>query len=403
MTAWQILLTSVATNEVVAELPPQHLNFTLAVNAASRAQARFSMEDPRLNRYGMDLHQVTDPTRTALWILYQGVPVWGGFVLTRTYQKAEGTLEVTANSWSWYWSSRFQAQDYTYTWMAPADPLVILSTIVEQAMVLPQSLLNWQGGNSPAFGIPYHLNIQGQTPLIYWITASYPSIQLQTVGMIAQTLSQMGYGVGPDWADVALPASTSTVPSGLQAATILANPYVGRTPTQSPLRLDVGTTMDFHIEEDWTQAGTRIVEMSTATGSVMVYNDWAPAVASHGLIDLMELHPDVNSTPLVQVTLQSMAQSDLVLSGFGKVRATALLPVEHPGVPFSGWAVGDSVLVTNNGVDSAASGVDPFVPQGLATWLRIVAATITVPSHGVATQRLTLNMVPTSVPQPSGF
>lgn len=402
MSSFRCFTTSIVTGAFLADLPVDNLSFSYAVNNAGRAELRFQINDPRLSWAGLNIREATHPNSTALWISYEDVPVWGGLINTVRYQRSAGTLEVTANTWSYYFGSRWQQQDYTYTWMAPADPMAIATRVVHDAFVIPNSVLVYNGVHAGGIqGVPFFILQEGTTPLTNWVTMSYPSIQLQTLQMIVQTLTEMGYTVGFDYADDVV--TSDLTPWGYAAQWKIGNPYVGLTPSQTALRLDVATTIDLSVSKDGTNFGNEIVEMSTASGSVMVRNLWAPSIAEHGLWQFIEMHPDVNSTPNVQVTLDGLSRSDLTLSAYSQVRMTATLAAEDPTLPISAWTIGDSVKVVYRGSDDVDAGNDPYLPNPYEAWWRIVSANITVPAHGVATQKLTLNVVPQGIPTPSGL
>ncbi len=426
---WELIATDIQTNEILGNLPFGGMHFSRKINAAGDLSVDIPINDPVLS----EAREMTAPNKTALWVFYNGTPVWGGISLNHRYTMTSGHLEITANTWSAYFGHRWQAKDYSYTWMAPADPMTIASTVVGDAMSLPYSVLNLNGLNDPNVGIPFAIQRVGhpfpytypaeyvptgqnpipagsvvvydnETPYPNWITASYPSIQMQQVSMIISTITEMGYGVGFDYRDSVIP--DPYVPSHLGAAWQIANPFIGKLPDYegiSPLSIDLGTALDLTVDVRGSAVANEVLELSTATGSIMVIReDWA-AVQERLLWQTIEMHPDVNSTPVVQVTLDALANSDLALSAYGQVRLEVTLPADDPRCSITDWNPGDSVLIMNNGASGYSSPADPYLPQNYAWWWRIVDSEIRVPSHGVATQRLTFNITPTLYPGPSGL
>lgn len=396
---FRLFATSTATQSRLGDIPFSHLSFTRPINTAGRLEVRIQLNDPRIGRSGLDLALITARLRTVLWVEFRGTLIWGGFVMDHRYDRASGTLEITANTWSQYFTKRFQAQDYSYTWLAPADPMAIATRIVKDAMVLPYSALNWE--NQATFGVPFYVQQIGTTPLINWITASYPSIQLQTVGMIISTLTEMGYTVGFDYADLPLVVSGDAAGALWQ----IANPFIGWSSpqiTSSTPVLDVARTTNLQVSAAGSETANSIVEMSTAAGSVMVFNAWQPSINENGLWQKIEMHPDVNSTPIVQVTLGAMAQTDLVLSAYGRVRVEATLSVSDPVLPLDVWQPGQVLILRNEG-NNAVGGPDPFLPPGYSGAWRVIQALTRVPPDGVATTRFTLNVLPASTPAPAGI
>lgn len=383
--------TNWATGAYLADLPFGEFSFSSSINQAGRAQLEIQANDPRVQ--GLDLIASTQRNQVCLWIEYNGTLVWGGLVTQRRYTRSSGMLEVTANTFSSYFSNRWQAKDYTYTWMAPADPMTIATTVVNDAMDVQNSLLD---GSGSGLGVPFEVVKFGQTPLRNWVTMSYPSIQLQSLSMIISTLTQMGYTVGFDYLDVVVPGD----PPGAQWW--IANPYIGR-PPPTPLVIDIGQTVDTVVSEDGTKQANAVVEMSTSAGSVMVFGQWPPAQIDYPLLQRIEMHPDVNSTPNVQLVLDAMAQTDLVLTAFGGDVVSVTLPVEGASVELGGFSVGDAMRLDYSPTDEPYKTPDPRFPRGLSSWWRPVTVAVTVPTHGLATMKLTLNVLPADRPTESGL
>lgn len=393
MTDWRVFTTSWKTNQLLADLPFSGLEFSNAVNSAGRCQIKIQMNDPRI--MDLDLVKATQRGQSVMWVEYQGILVWGGLVQQRRYTRSSGWLEVTANTFSAYYSRRWQAKDYTYTWMAPADPMAIATTVINDATAIANSLLNGNGSN---VGIPFEVVQFGQTPLTNWVTMSYPSIQLQTLEMIISTLTEMGYKVGFDYLDYV--QWDNGVPT---AQFWVANPYVGRTPQVSQLVADVEQSIDFVPSEDASKLGNSIVEMSTAAGSVMVFNQWAPAQIEYPLMQKIEMHPDINSTPNVPIVLDALAQSDLVLTAYGGDTIALTFPIRGASLEFGQFTAGDGLRLQYFGTDPSYKTTDPRFPRGLDSNWRVLHYQVNVPEKGVATMRLTLNVLPQAYPTESGL
>ncbi len=401
LTQWRVFTTSTVTNEILADLPFAHLSFTRPVNSAGRAQISIPLNDPRLEK--LDVLGATQRLRTTLWVEYAGVLLFGGFVTQRRYTRSTQILQVTANSFSWYFSHRLQAKDYSFTFLAPTDPMAIATTLAGDAMSVQNSALN---RNAPTnVGIPWVIDQVGVTPLTNWVSMSYPMIQIQTLQMMIQTLTEMGYGVGFDYADSAAYDANHN-PYGIWT---IANPYVGRSPQETKLVLDWAQSIEGIVSEDGSRTANHLVELSTAAGSVMVFGTNAPSQIEYLLHERLEMHPDINSTPIVQLVLESLAQSDLVLHAFGLDKLEVTLPAELANQPTGSsfsvrdFAPGDGVTVSYLLPPTDISKNDPRFPHGYTGFWRIIDTDVRVPSEGVATMKLTLNVLPMDQPQPSGL
>src|SRR6478736_2974960 len=74
--------TDLRSNKVIAELPMQNVNYENKLSAIGDASGsiKINPETARLN-----IRSATSPGKTAMYILRDGQPVWGGIVWKRNY------------------------------------------------------------------------------------------------------------------------------------------------------------------------------------------------------------------------------------------------------------------------------------------------------------------------------
>lgn len=96
---YRYFTTNLLTNDVLAEIPFKGVSFERALNSAGS----FSGSIPVLPiNAGMDLYNSTMPGKTGLYIVRDGVCVWGGIVWSRSYDVVARELRVNASEFTSY-------------------------------------------------------------------------------------------------------------------------------------------------------------------------------------------------------------------------------------------------------------------------------------------------------------
>lgn len=96
---YRYFTTNLLTNDVLAEIPFKGVSFERALNSAGS----FSGTIPVLPvNAGMDLYNSTMPGKTGLYVLRDGVCVWGGIIWGRNYDVVERNLSVSASEFTSY-------------------------------------------------------------------------------------------------------------------------------------------------------------------------------------------------------------------------------------------------------------------------------------------------------------
>jgi hypothetical protein len=381
------------SGQVLAELPLTQVSFGFQVNQAASWQGTLQLEDPRMAL--LEWQGATVPGRSLIWIDVNGILVFGGIVWTRQYDRTAQTVQLGGKDlWS-YFASRLQAKDYSTTWTKPTSPLAIAAQVINDALAVSGSL--------PI----YTVATQGMVAPSNYVTATFPLSMVESVDEIVSLLSQMGAGVGIDYAvDVAYG------PNGQPTATVnLSYPRRGRSGSASGLVLDVTSAVQFTWPEDASSQGDRIVEMSTSAGAMQVSQLWQPALdAGWPLLEQVDFHTDVNWTPLYEVSgqveqtqqlLEAVAAGDLGTSAYPLITPTLTIPAfgDAAGNPaIWEYIAGDDVRLLVPPVAGPGVVGDPRFPGGLDMSLRITQIGVTVADEGLSTAELTFNFPPTTVP-----
>jgi hypothetical protein len=100
---YRYFLTDLLSNNVISEVPFKGVSY----ERANRRAGAFTGQIPFLEATkGLDLYEATMPGRTGLYIMRNGVCVWGGIIWSRTYDVASRTLDVNAGEFMSYFYHR---------------------------------------------------------------------------------------------------------------------------------------------------------------------------------------------------------------------------------------------------------------------------------------------------------
>lgn len=100
---YRYILTDTLTDEVIAEIPFVDVSYTTALNEAGSFSGSFPVTPETSVQ---ELYENTLPGKTSLYILRNGVCVWGGILSARSYDVKEKILDVTADEFLSYLDRR---------------------------------------------------------------------------------------------------------------------------------------------------------------------------------------------------------------------------------------------------------------------------------------------------------
>jgi hypothetical protein len=96
---YRYYVADLLTNNVIAEIPFTNVSFERALSKAGG----FSGEIPVIAAtQNLNLYETTMPGKTALYVLRNGVCVWGGIIWSRSYSPASKSLTVDGQEWISY-------------------------------------------------------------------------------------------------------------------------------------------------------------------------------------------------------------------------------------------------------------------------------------------------------------
>jgi hypothetical protein len=372
---------------LIAYLPLTGVTFGFALNAAASWAGTLAVEDPTLA--DTNWIEATAPNKTCMWVYSGTTLLYGGLVQTRQYTMSAQTVQLGGADFTCILAQMIQAKDYSTTWQNGAGTATMAATMVSDAL-------------SAANAVPILTALDGTESSEYYISASFPISQQQSLSSIIQQLQQMGYLVGFDYAcDVYLSG-------GMPVPVItFSYPRRGRVAGTTGLLLDVSTATELTYNEDGTKQADQIVEMATSSGGVGATVTWEPAMAVNGypLLQAVEQHAVFSAQTFYTTSevaasaavLNAWGADDLALYAYPAVAPKVTVPLEAPGLSLPDFIVGDDIRV----VVSAQEGLpaNPRFPDGMDWYWRIVKCDVTVADEGLSTMVLTLNLPPASTPQ----
>lgn len=96
---YRYITTDLLTNSVLAEVPFKGVTYERALKAAGKFTGNIAVTD---QTESMDLYNSTMPGKTGLYILRDGICVWGGIIWDRSYNVISRTMSVSADEFTSY-------------------------------------------------------------------------------------------------------------------------------------------------------------------------------------------------------------------------------------------------------------------------------------------------------------
>lgn len=100
---YRFFLTDLLSNEIISEVPFRNISYSRELRRAGK----FSGKIPFIEATkGLNLYESTMPGRTGLYIMRNGVCVWGGIIWSRSYSVKSEELQVEASEFISYFYKR---------------------------------------------------------------------------------------------------------------------------------------------------------------------------------------------------------------------------------------------------------------------------------------------------------
>lgn len=117
---YRYFTTDLLTNTVLAEIPFTGVSFERSIKAAGSFSGKIAVIPETAS---MDLYDSTMPGKTALYVLRDGVCVWGGIIWSRSYNVVERELQVNGSEFTSY----FYHRNIWKTWSHDFEAVVTVS------------------------------------------------------------------------------------------------------------------------------------------------------------------------------------------------------------------------------------------------------------------------------------
>lgn len=114
---YRYYVCDVLTNELLAEIPFKSVNYSRSLTEAGRFEGDIAVIE---DTYNLDLYNNTLPGKTALYVVRNGVCVWGGIIWARDYSLVDKVLSVSASEFTSYFSHRVVWKTWNSAYAATA-------------------------------------------------------------------------------------------------------------------------------------------------------------------------------------------------------------------------------------------------------------------------------------------
>lgn len=364
---YRYLVADLVPGVVQDELPLYGVTFSTELNEAGEFRGTLVLGDPRIAVH--EPRRLTEPGRTALYVIRDGVPVWGGIVWTSRYSSADRTVEIGAAGFLSYF-------DHRRVLPADYDPAVHDLADVEvryaerdQADIVRDLVATAQA--HPGGDIGVTVQVAGDGPRIAR-TVAYPGAQLKNVGEALRELAALEDG--PDLLFEVAPGPGGRIRRVLRVGT----PRLGQ--QGSPHVWEYGANL---VEYAWYQDAANTANRIFALGA---------EVDERQLVAVAQ-EPPAARRPLMEAEESYLETADRELlashaaAALAAVRRPVTLPeltVRADRVPVLGsYGLGDDAVIVIR---------DHFFPDGLHVAVRIVGMEVTPGDDaGEETVRLTVS------------
>lgn len=378
MADFTYLFADLVTNRILGSLPLTGVTFSSPLNGAGELNGTLKMTDRRVKKalagLGSQAGGLLQPARTAIYVDYGGVLLWGGVYWSDDYDNTSGELTLRAQDFWSYLGSRKVVWSAAFT---EVDQLIIAASLVDTAQAAV-------GGD---IGVTVPAVTSGQN-----VTLTVDPNQQTTLESVFQTLATQSGGLGFDYmVDVAYDSSGNPAKS-----LTLSYPRRGR--------IAGSTGLVFDCNNRWAQ-GVRWQRDGTATGNT-VYGtgagvgppdasgqnsplrstqSWPQLIdAGYPLLEQSLQRPDVIS----QDMLDGLTLSALVAVAFPPIVPQTSHSIDMRAPVFGSWLVGDDARLVLD------AGSQDLFPGGADSYWRIVKQQVNVADEGVSTVELTWNAPP---------
>jgi hypothetical protein len=398
------------TGAFQGQVPLRSVTFGKQLNSPSTLKGTLDLSDPRVQAtYPL---QNTIPNRSFIVADYGGAAMWGGIVLPREPKtessgaSTTGTLDITCSETWAYFQHRVQATDYSsppYSGISAEAPMTLWIATPYDASIVACQIIEDVLGNADGVSIPHGNPLGGMAVMLNgaapslpvasptdWVAVSYPFPSMQMVDTIVNQLSQLGLGVGFDYAvDIAYSAGSPSPPVG----TInLSYPRRGRTVEQNSLLIDITTARSYSFPEQGGETANRVYELG-GTGAISVSENTFAQEQGYAIWERIMSRANIQSQNIMEILAQT-GLSDLALYSYAPVTPSITLGINDPNLPLGSFIEGEDVQVLIPALNDRGEAWDPRFPAGMDQAWRITGYQVEPKDEGDSLVKLSLAQPP---------
>ncbi len=130
---YRYFITNLITNQVIGEVPLTGVSYERALKDAGSFSGTLSLAEEIV---GIDVYNATMPGKNAIYVLRNGVCVWGGVIWSRSYDVVGKTVSINANEFTSYFQHRKIWKSWNLTY---SDTLVYVDPKNESQLIIELS------------------------------------------------------------------------------------------------------------------------------------------------------------------------------------------------------------------------------------------------------------------------
>lgn len=312
------------SNIVLEDIDLKSVQFTTVLNAQGSLNANLYVPD---SVKGHLLENATIPGRTGLYVLRNGIPVWGGIIWKRDWDEKTFVYRLTCASWESYAYHCIQRVDKVYT---STDQNQIARDLITQSSPTIQSQTGIEPPVFAASGVNRQRYMYGY--------------EFKSIGLEMEKLSALDNSF--DY----MVQNYIKSDGSFGRRYVLGYPRLGRNASLSDptsLTFDYpGNLLPFGLHEDAESGAWNVYSVGAGEGSSMLYSqvkDTEYDAAGWPQLDEVTQYKSVS----IQTTLDSHATSDL-RGSLPPIAVWDLSLAPDSDVSVSDFSVGDSAVFRIN-------------------------------------------------------
>lgn len=115
---YRYFVCDLMTNELLAEVPFRGVSYSRSLTEAGTFTGDIAVTD---DTYNLSLYENTLPAKTALYVVRNGICVWGGIIWSRTYSLIDRVMSVSASEFTSYLNHRVVWKTWNSSYEATAE------------------------------------------------------------------------------------------------------------------------------------------------------------------------------------------------------------------------------------------------------------------------------------------